>query len=365
MEDINIRKNLFIKQFNQSSAIAYNEDYLAFPADYSFKILDNAYQPTVKAYAELKLAVQNNKCMSPNCVIEKKQLKLLEEAPQKSIDFLKNRIEQLKVTQDSNYDVNNSYKFLVADSIMKAKPGFSKSDGYSVDLILNIDGSQTLYFNGPMFDTPLVITDTAITAMDQANIDLVTSTPDINNEMLELLASVGVFALSDIKEDGSLSPTAKIKEEFIQQNPDGSYDYEIIDIGNGKGRNILKFDLDKIKKKVDPFVNAEVAGLLSSEQEAIAAWNVYIGKGTSVEEDAQMVQNANAGSVSWSYTEDLPLSQDKKELFETKYKDYFMNNYLLQFTTNQFPTVEKDAAVFDLAEAKKAKAQKFIDDNQL
>ena len=48
-----------------------------------------------------------------------------------------------------------------------------------------------------------------------------------------------------------------------------------------------------------------------------------------------------------------------------KYKEYFMNNYLKQFTTNQIPTVKADAAVFDLEEAKKAKAQKFIDDNNL
>ena len=61
-------------------------------------------------------------------------------------------------------------------------------------------------------------------------------------------------------------------------------------------------------------------------------------------------------------------AERKKELaleFEKKYKEYFMNNYLKQFTTNQLPTVQADATVFDLAEAKKAKAQKFIDDNQL
>ena len=38
----------------------------------------------------------------------------------------------------------------------------------------------------------------------------------------------------------------------------------------------------------------------------------YLAMQTSVEEDAQMVQNANAASKSWSYEEDLPLSQDKK-----------------------------------------------------
>ena len=42
-----------------------------------------------------------------------------------------------------------------------------------------------------------------------------------------------------------------------------------------------------------------------------------------------------------------------------------MENYLKQFTTNQFPTVTQDAAVFNLEEGRKAKAQKFIDDNNL
>ena len=41
------------------------------------------------------------------------------------------------------------------------------------------------------------------------------------------------------------------------------------------------------------------------------------------------------------------------------------NNYLKQFITDRLPTVTEDAAVFDLAEAKKAKAQKFLQDNKL
>jgi hypothetical protein len=167
------------------------------------------------------------------------------------------------------------------------------------------------------------------------------------------------------QETGELLPTAKITEEFISTNADGTPDYLIIDIGNGKGRNTLKYDMDKIERKVTPFINAEVAGILSSEQEAIAAWNMYIGKGTSEEEDDQMVQDANAWKSSWSYETDLPLSQDKKVLFMKKYKEYFMKNYLVQFTTNQLPSVQADAAVFDMAELKKADAQKFIDANNL
>ncbi len=358
-------KNLIIKQFNSSNAIAYNREFLRQNSDYEFKILEKAYQPTVKIYSQLKMSIKNNTCTEPNCLAEKEMLKNLEKAPSISIDFLENIISELAVTEESNYDVNNDYRYAVANSVITAKPGFSMTDGYSINLTLNSDASQNILFEGPMFDPPLLISNTALNSLLSSNTSLVVSTPDINKDMLELLTKIGIFNPKDVLEDGTLSAGAMIKDEFILKNPDGSYDYEIIDIGNGKGRNILRFDLDKIERKVDPFINAEVSGLLSSEQDAIAAWNVYIAQATSEEEDDQMAQDANAGSKAWSYEKDLPLSQDNKILFENKYKIYFMKNYLKQFITNKFPIVKEDAAVFDLAEAKKAKAQKFIDDNNL
>ncbi len=365
MENKNITNNLIIKQINKSNAIAYNKRYLAQTSDYEFKILDNAYKDTGIEYAKLKMAIKHKKCITPTCYHENVRLKQLELAPQTSLEFLQNVVTELSVVDDENFDVNNNYEYSVANSIMNGRPGFSRTDGYNVKLFLNEDGSQSLVFEGPMFESQLVINNTALSSILESDTSLIAVTPDINKEMLELLANVGIFAMEDVLENGALAPNAKITEEFVMKNPDGSFDYEIIDIGGGKGRNILKYDMDKIERKVTPFINAEVAGLLSSEQEAVAAWNVYISRGTSVEEDDQMTQNANAGSKSWSYEEDLPLSQDKKVLFESKYKDYFMNNYIKQFITNQLPTVEADAAVFDLAEAKKAKAQKFLQDNEL
>tara|TARA_B100001564_G_C20664521_1_gene683108 strand:+ start:2179 stop:3276 length:1098 start_codon:yes stop_codon:yes gene_type:complete len=365
MENKNITTNLLLKQINQSNAIAYNNDYLAESSDYNFKILEVAYADTAKKYAAIKMDIKNNNCTTGNCYYENQKLKQLEEAPQVSINFIQNILGELAVTDTPNYDVNNDYRYLVANSIFTSKPGFSKTDGYQLYLILNEDGTQTMIFNGPMFEKELVINSAALESILEADTFLVTPTPDIQAEMVQLLSKVGIFNLEDVLESGQLAPNARISEEFIMKNSDGSFDYEIIDIGGGKGRNILKFDMDKIERKVAPFINAEVVGLLSSEQQAVAAWNVYIAKGSTPEEDDQMVQNANAASESWSYEKDLPLSQDKKVLFESKYKDYFMNNYLKQFITNQLPTVTQDAAVFDLAEAKKAKAQKFIDDNQL
>ena len=365
MENKNITTNLLLKQINQSNAIAYNNDYLAESSDYNFKILEVAYANTAKMYAAIKMDIKNNNCTTGNCYYENQKIKQLEEAPQVSINFIQNILGELAVTDTPNYDVNNDYRYLVANSIFTSKPGFSKTDGYQLYLILNDDGTQTMIFNGPMFEKELVINSAALESILEADTFLVTPTPDIQSEMVQLLSKVGIFNLEDVLENGQLAPNARISEEFIMKNSDGSFDYEIIDIGGGKGRNILKFDMDKIERKVSPFINAEVAGLLSSEQQAVAAWNVYIAKGSTPEEDDQMVQNANAASESWSYEKDLPLSQDKKVLFESKYKDYFMNNYLKQFITNQLPTVTQDAAVFDLEEAKRAKAQKFIEANNL
>ena len=320
MEDKNIKINLFIKQLNKSNALGYNKTYVASKHNYNFKLLDRAYENTGKLYAKLKTIIQNNTCQDPTCFVENQQLKRLMEAPQKSLDFLTNIGSQLIITDDNYYDVNQDYKYAVANAILTGKPTFAKSDGYNVELYLNEDGSQTIVFKGPLLEDPFVINSSALETLLDSGTGIIAETPDINNDMLRLLGEVGVLAGGSTNpETGQLTPKAKIADEFVLKNPDGSYDYEIIDIGNGKGRNILKFDLDKIERKVTPFINAEVAGMLSSEQSVVAAWNVFIGAQTSVSEDDQMAQNANAGFVAWDYQEDLPLQQDKKDLFMVKY----------------------------------------------
>ena len=366
MENKNITMNLIIKQMVETDAMAYNRDYLASSTDSEFGIFNKAYQDKGKLYAKLSLAVQNNNCISDNCVYEIKQLRQLDNAPAASIDFMEVLNSELMVTEEDSYDVNNYYGYLVAYCITTNKPGFSKNDGYDVNLYLNEDGSQTIVFSGPSLKEDLVINSFTLKALIDSDTSLVVSTPDINKDMLRLLTEVGLFdpEFVDVEKE-QLKSNAKILDEFILKTETGEPDYRIIDIGNGKGKNVLQFDMEKIQAKIDPFINAEVTGLLSSEQDAVAAWNVYIGRGSSVDEDAQMVQDANAGSLSWSYEEDLPLSQDKKVEFESKYKEYFINNYLKEFMTNKFPTVKEDAAVFDLEEAKQNKAQKFLDDNNL
>ena len=314
MENKNVSQNLYLKQFNQSDAIAYSKQFVANANDYNFQLLDNAYRNAGKAYAQLKIAIETNKCESEHCAVELAQIKQLEEAPQASLDFLSSLVAELSVTEESSFDPNNNYKYTVANSLMNGRPGFSKTDGYNAYLDLLPDGSQQIVFMGPAFkttiedpftfeilevDNPLIINSSALKALIDSETSLVVSTPDISADMIRLLTEIGTFSSDMIGEDGNLKPNATISEEFMLKNLDGSFDYEIIDLGNGKGKNVLQFDMNKIEKKVTPFISAEVAGLMSSEQDAVAAWNVYISKHTSENKDEQMLQFASGENFSW------------------------------------------------------------------
>ena len=76
MENNNILQNLFLKQFNESNAIAYNKAFVAGDSDYNFQLLDNAYRLAGKYYAKLKIAIESNKCESEHCALELQQFLL-------------------------------------------------------------------------------------------------------------------------------------------------------------------------------------------------------------------------------------------------------------------------------------------------
>ena len=103
---------------------------------------------------------------------------------------------------------------------------------------------------------------------------------------------------------------------------------------------------------------------MSSEQEAIAAWNVYLAQDND-SADSKISNNIDAWGNSWAYEANLPLTQNHKDLFLETYRSIFAKNYLNNYTINQLPFIEEDALVFDLAEIQQAKAQKYIDDNNL
>tara|TARA_R110000737_G_scaffold35143_1_gene54037 strand:+ start:198 stop:1325 length:1128 start_codon:yes stop_codon:yes gene_type:complete len=361
----NIKDNLVIKQLIESDFLAYNKEYLAKPIDDNFNII-KAFEGTEKEYARLTLAIKNNNCMDETCQQESAQLLKMQQAPQVFLEFIQNLTDELATTEDDNFDPNNDVAYTIANCILSSKLGFSKNQGYNIVLNILEDGTQEMVFWGGQLPRALIINSSTLNTLLENETYLITPTPDIPTRMKILLTEIGLFDKKMIDPKTKfLTNSAKILEEFVLKNPDGSVMYEVIEIGNGMGRNIVKYDLDKIQRKTNAFLDADVAGLMSSEQGVIAAWNVYIAKGTSAEEDAEMVQDANAWAQSWTYEDNLPLTQGHKEVFMQKYKEYFSKNYLYDFTENQLPYVEADSVVFDMAQVNKEKAQKFLDDNDL
>ena len=361
----NIKDNLVIKQLIESDFLAYNKEYLAKPIDDNFNII-KAFEGTEKEYARLTLAIKNNNCMDETCQQESAQLLKMQQAPQVFLEFIQNLTDELATTEDDNFDPNNDVAYTIANCILSSKPGFSRNQGYNIVLNILEDGTQEMVFWGGQLPRALIINSSTLNTLLQNETYLITPTPDIPTRMKILLTEIGLFDKKMIDAKTKfLMNNAKILEEFVLKNPDGSAMYEVVEIGNGMARNIVKYDLDKIQRKTNAFLDADVAGLMSSEQGVIAAWNVYIAKGTSAEEDAEMVQDANAWAQSWTYEDNLPLTQGHKEVFMQKYKEYFSKNYLYDFTENQLPYVEADSVVFDMAQVNKEKAQKFLDDNDL
>ena len=361
----NIQKNLMIRHMNNSDVLAYNRAYIETPIDTSFNVLD-AFKGTEKKYAQLEMSVKNSDCMmGEDCSMELAEISKLKAAPQKFIDFMAMVAGEMQTTSAPNFDPNVNADYTIANSILNDKPGFSKDEGYIVVLNLRDDGTQELAFDGPMFSGPLIFNSSTVKSLLDNNTYLVAPTPNLPSEMNALLVEIGIFSPEMFdKEAKKLLGSAKILKEFILTNVDGSPDYEIIDIGNGKGRNILRYDLDKIAKKAGPFIDAEVNGLLTSEQSAIAAWNVYLAQDTE-NETVTISQDVYAWKDSWTYENDLPLSEDKRFMFLDKYKKVFAKNYIMNYTKNQLPFIKEDTGVFDLEEMKVKKAQKFIDDNNL
>ena len=179
-----------IKQMLQSDAIAYDRAYVASPIDTEFKVLDNAYQNTGREYAKLKIAIQQGNCIEENCAIEYNKLLQLENSPKLSLDFLGNVSGELAATDDPN----NNFAYLVAQCMITTKPGFSKSDGYNIELHLLQNGTQQIIFTGPGFtEGPLSINSAALSTMLESGTSLVADTPDINTGMMELLVESQVF----------------------------------------------------------------------------------------------------------------------------------------------------------------------------
>ena len=97
----NIKKNLLIKQINQSDAIAYNKRFLQMPVNSNFNVL-KAFEGTEKEYARLELAIKDGKCQEEGCQMEMDRVSYLRNAPDVFMNFMESVMGELMVTDEDS-----------------------------------------------------------------------------------------------------------------------------------------------------------------------------------------------------------------------------------------------------------------------
>ncbi len=333
--------NKTIKEYSQSDAIGFKID--AFKESVNGGSLqdtpavDAMYQGTSQEYADLTQALKSGKISGAEGQIAQNRLRALDQAPGVTKNFLENLYSVFDGTEEKYYDPNNNYEWALLNKIFKGAPGFGENQGYSVEMKMKPDGSQDLIAYGKPFDGgEFIVNSSSLNDMLEAGIEPVSITPDIPTDMQAVAAGSGIFEDSMI--DGEkLKPNAILDiDKYALRGPGGEFEFEEVQINDKQKRKFHKFDKDKILQKVDPFLRAEIAGIMENESSAVAAWNMFIGSKITGEDDAQREIDATAGDNSWSY-DILPLDAKHKRDFYEGYKEYFFDNYLKAFTENIIP----------------------------
>ena len=333
--------NKTIKEYSQSDAIGFKIE--AFKESVNGGSLqdtpavDAMYQGTSQEYADLTQALKSGKISGPEGQVAQNRLRALDQAPGVTKNFLENLYSVFDGTEEKYYDPNNNYEWALANKIFKGAPGFGENQGYSVEMKMKEDGSQDLIAYGKPFDGgEFIVNSASLNDMLEAGIEPVSVTPDIPTDMQAVAASSGIFEDSMIEGD-KLKPSALLDiDTYALRGPGGEFEFEEVQINDKQKRKFHKFDKDKILQKVDPFLRAEIAGIMENESSAVAAWNMFIGSKITGEDDAQREIDATASDNSWSY-DILPLDAKHKRDFYEGYKEYFFDNYLKAFTENIIP----------------------------
>jgi len=333
--------NKTIKEYSQSDAIGFKID--AFKESVNggslqdTPAIDAMYQGTSQEYADLTQALKSGKISGAEGQVAQNRLRALDQAPGVTKNFLENLYSVFDGTEEKYYDPNNNYEWALVNKIFKGAPGFGENQGYSVEMKMKEDGSQDLIAYGKPFDGgEFIVNSASLNDMLEAGIEPVSVTPDIPTDMQAVAAGSGIFEDSMIEGD-KLKPSALLDiDTYALRGPGGEFEFEEVQINDKQKRKFHKFDKDKILQKVDPFLRAEIAGIMENESSAVAAWNMFIGSKITGEDDAQREIDATAGDNSWSY-DLLPLDAKHKRDFYEGYKEYFFDNYLKAFTENIIP----------------------------
>ena len=342
--EINRLKNLNVKKItNGSNGLAFQSGILADPnIAKGFGVLNKAFEGTAQEFAQAQLAI--NKGLCGDCIEEQKRVQMLQQAPGAATEFLEELTGELSVIDSENFDVNNNAEYAILKAMIDGQAGFTAAQGFKLDLDLN---PMVLKASGPGFKNGgLEIAADALKSIIKSGGAMLAETPKVQPEMVDITSKL--LEDQSMVQNENFSDDAKISEQFFVKE-DGKFKYEQIEVGEGKARNVLVPDMERIEAKAKPFLNASIAMMLEDEESAVALYNTMLKDNVTEDEQLQSDETKNAGNDSWVYRDVLPLSKENKKIFADSYKRYWNKNYLEPFVKNQLPKNPADQEIFDIS----------------
>jgi len=194
--------------------VAWNDKLLeANPdgSDYNQGVLDRTYAGSGKRFAELKRMINDGEgCEDESCSKEIAELDRLNKAPGETIKLLGNFQAGIDVLGEGNIDKNqpNYVRMDLASKIINGDIGYTEPD-YSMEVVLNDDGSQQLIFKGEGLGENGEWSINSGNLGDGKIESLITAPVDTNEEWDEIDETTPIFDRDTVDENGdftSISP---------------------------------------------------------------------------------------------------------------------------------------------------------------
>ena len=342
-------------------------------------ILDATYAGSNKEYANLKRITEDQPelCATPDCAAELDELRVLEQAPEKTIGMIGNFKGQLEVLDTENLDTSHPLynKMKAAQAIMGQLSGYGSDQGYGIKVNRlkgdndKFNGQQEIVLTAPCNKEvdggcPFgesgewkINSDQLDRLTNNDDVDFMPTTPNQKEQYNEISTKSGIFL--DESDGTKLSPNMFVYDKSKAPKADGTFDYEyeIVEevTTNDKGDvvaysyKVPKVNEDAIRKEAGAFASVEVDTMFDEAaggpDEAIAGWNKngldkaikpeQITAMLKVDPDAEGILNDD-GSMNWNAMDIEPgekgslYGKDGKvrPAFLQLYKDTYTNHYI-------------------------------------
>ena len=353
-------------------------------------ILDATYAGSNKEYANLKRITEDQPelCATPDCAAELDELRVLEQAPDKTIGMIGNLQGQFEVLGTENLDTSHPLydKMKAAQSIMDQLSGYGSEQGYGIKVNRlkgendKFNGQQEIVLTAPCNKEvdggcPFgesgewkINSDELDRLTNKDNVDFMPTTPNQKEQYNEISTKSGIFL--DESDGTKLSPNMFVYDKSKEPNADGTFDYEyeiVEEVTTNENGDVVaysykvpKVNEDAIRSEAAAFTSVEVDTMFDESaggpDEAISGWNKNgLDKAIKPEQitalletdpDAEGILNDD-GSMNWNAMgvpdkngDLVPAPGDKGSLYgkDGKVRPAFLQLYKDTYTENYINT---------------------------